>query len=335
MPATSGFAKVVKLVNKSTNVLVTSHIRPDGDGCGSIRAICGALAGLGKKSQPLLLSPLASWYEFLFESPVPILGDDITIEQLSNKDFDLVIIVDTNSCVQLPELDKWLKTSPLPKLVIDHHLTGDGLGDVEIIDTSAAATGQIVYDLLRYAGWPITEAMAEALFVAISTDTGWFRFLNTDARVFRNMAELIDLGANPSEIYSKLYQNYSPARFKLLGKMLESLELELDRKIAFQHLTRADFEETGAVGRDTEDFVNECQRIASVEAAALFVELKDGDFRCSLRSKGEIDVRAIAQKFGGGGHKVASGVNLPGPLEKAKELILNEMKQQFTTNQMS
>ena len=333
--ATGDFAKAVKLINKSNNVLVTSHIRPDGDGCGSIRAICDALTGLGKKSQPLLLSPLASWYEFLFESSVPILGDDITVEQLSNENFDLVIIVDTNSYVQLPELDKWLKAYPLPKLVIDHHLTGDGLGEVEIIDTSAAATGQIVYDLLQYANLPITAPMAEALFVAVSTDTGWFRFLNTDGRVFRNIAGLIDLGANPSEIYSKLYQNYSPARFKLLGKMLESLELELDGKIAFQHLMRADFDETGAIGRDTEEFINECQRIASVEAAALFVELKDGDFRCSLRSKGEIDVREIAQKFGGGGHKVASGVNLPGPLEKARELILSEMKQQFTAIQMS
>ena len=335
MISTDDFAKAVELIGKSNNILITSHIRPDGDGCGSIRALCDTLTALGKKTQPLLLSPLADWYGFLFEPQAPILGNDITIEQLSDKHFDMVIIADTNSYVQLPELDEWLKASNLPKLVIDHHITGDGLGIVELIDTTAAATGQIVSDLLRYADWPITEAIAEALFVAIATDTGWFRFQNADGRVFRNTAELIDLGVNPSEIYHKLYQNYSPARFKLLGKMLESLELQLDGKIAFQHLMRADFDETGAVGRDTEDFVNECQRIQSVEAAALFVELKDGDFRCSLRSKGEIDVRAIAQKFGGGGHKVASGVNLPGPLEKAKKLILSEMKLQFTAAHLS
>ncbi len=331
MAKTDDFAKAVELINKSSNALVTSHIRPDGDGCGSIKAICDALAALGKKSQPLLLSPLADWYGFLFESAVPILGNDITIEQLSNENFDLVIIVDTNSYVQLPGLDEWLKASHLPRLVIDHHITGDGLGNVEIIDTTAAATGQIIYDLFQHAGWPVTEPTAEALFVAIATDTGWFRFQNADGRVFRNAAELIDAGIKPHEIYHKMYQNYSPARFKLLGKMLESLELQLDSKVAFQHLMRSDFDETGAVGRDTEEFVNECQRISSVEAAALFVELKDGDFRCSLRSKGDIDVRAIAQKFGGGGHKVASGVNLSGPLEKAEELILNEIKQQFAT----
>lgn len=335
MTTTNDFAKAVELINKSNNILMTSHIRPDGDACGSIRAVCDTMAALGKKSQPLLLSPLADWYGFLFDPSAPILGNDITIEQLSNKNFDLVVILDTNSYVQLPELDKWLKASNLPKLVIDHHITGDGLGDVELIDTTAAATGQIVWDLLQHANWPITEKIAEALFVAIATDTGWFRFQNADRRVFHNAAELVDAGAKPPEIYYKMYQNYSPARFKLLGKMLESLELQLDGKVAFQHLMRNDFDETGAIGRDTEDFVNECQRIASVEAAALFVELKEGDFRCSLRSKGEIDVRAIAQKFGGGGHKVASGVNLPGPLEKAKGLILNEMKLQFAAAHLS
>ncbi|MDD5134141.1 MAG: bifunctional oligoribonuclease/PAP phosphatase NrnA, partial [Phycisphaerae bacterium] len=255
-----------------------------------------------------------------------VLGNDIKIEDIETKQLDLVVIVDTNSYVQLTEFDKWLKTSKIPVLVIDHHLTGDGLGTVEIVDSTAAATGEIVFDLIKYAGWKITPAIAEALFIAISTDTGWFRFDNTDSRVMRNAAELIDYGAKSSKVYHEMFQNYSPQRLKLLGKMLENLELHCDGKIALQFIMRSDFDATGATGSDTEDFVNECQKISSVEAAALFVELKDGGFRCSLRSNGLVDVRQIASKFGGGGHKVAAGVNLEGPLDATKKMILGEFQ---------
>lgn len=330
MTTTDDFKKALDLINKSASWLVTSHTRPDGDAVGSMKALCQIASQLGKKAQPILLSPPADWYKFIFEENVPVLGNDIKIENLQTGRYDLVVIVDTNSYVQLPEFDKWLKASKTPVLVIDHHVSGDGLGTVEIVDSTAAATGEIVFDLLKEADWEITPQIAEALYIAISTDTGWFRFDNTDARVMRNASSLIELGAKPAKIYHKMYQNYSPARLKLLGKMLENLELHHNGKIALQVIMRSDFDETGATGTDTEEFVNECQRVSSVEAAALFVELKDGGFRCSLRSNGTIDVRKIAQKFGGGGHKVAAGVNLKGPLETAKKNILDEFKKQLS-----
>lgn len=329
MTTPDNFKKAIDLINKADSWLVTSHTRPDGDAIGSIKSFCEIAKQLGKKAKPLLLSPAAEWYKFIFDTPVPVLGNDVKLEELKADKFgkfDLVIIVDTNSYVQLAELDKWLKTSNIPVLVIDHHLTGDGLGTVEIIDSTAAATGEIILDLLKSAGWQITPTIAEALYIALSTDTGWFRFDNTDARVMRNASILIELGARPAEIYHKMYQNYSPARIKLLGKMLESLELHHRNKIALMFLMRCDFDSTGATGTDTEDFVNESQRISSVETSALFIELKDGGFRCSLRSNGTIDVRQIAAKFGGGGHKVAAGVNLKGPLETAKKMILEEIE---------
>ena len=329
MAAADNFKKAIDLINKSNSWLVTSHTRPDGDAVGCMKTLCEIASQLGKKAKPLLLSPPADWYKFIFAEPIPVLGNDVKLEELKAGkfgSFDLVIIVDTNSYVQLAEFDKWLKISKIPVLVIDHHLTGDNLGTVEIIDSTAAATGEIVLDLLESAGWKITEQIAEALYIAISTDTGWFRFDNTDARVMRNASKLIELGARPSEIYHKMYQSYSPARLKLLGRMLENLELYRDDKIALMFILRSDFDSTGATGTDTEDFVNESQRISSVETSALFVELKDGGFRCSLRSNGTIDVRKIAAKFGGGGHKVAAGVNLKGPLQQAKKLILDELE---------
>jgi phosphoesterase RecJ-like protein len=329
MAITDDFKKAIDLINKSTSWIITSHTRPDGDAVGCMKSMCQIASQLGKKAQPVLLSPPADWYKFIFEKNVPVLGNAMKIENLQAGQYDLVIIVDTNSYVQLPEFDKWLKTSKIPVLVIDHHLSGDGLGTVEIVDSTAAATGEIIFDLLKAAGWEITPQIAEALYIAISTDTGWFRFDNTDARVMRNASNLIELGAKPARIYHKMYQNYSPARLKLLGRMLENLELHHDGKIALQIIMRSDFDSTGATGTDTEEFVNECQRVNSVEAAALFVELKDGGFRCSLRSNGAVDVRQIAQKFGGGGHKVAAGANLKGPLESAKKKILDEFKKQL------
>ena len=210
-----------------------------------------------------------------------------------------------------------------------HQRRQDGLGDIELIDTSAAAAGEIVFDLIKYAGWKLTEEIAEAIFVAISTDSGWFKFANADARIFRNAADLIEAGANPAKIYQQLFQSYSPERMKLMIVMLKSLELHFENRLAMQVIMRKDFDETGATGKDTENLINECNRIGSVDMAALFVELADGGYRCSLRSKGKVDVRKIAQKHGGGGHTMASGVNLPGPLEKAKQIVLEEAKLQL------
>ncbi len=334
MASTDDFTKAIDLINSAENILITSHTRPDGDACGSIRAMCDTLEHLGKKANPILLSPLAPWYEFLFEGDIPILGNDIPLEQLHAgrfDDCDLVIIIDTNSYVQLPEFDKWLKAADKKVLVIDHHVTGDALGDVEVIDTTAAAAGKIIFDLLKYAKWPITTQLAEALFVAIATDTGWFKFSNADSRLFRLAAELIDAGVEPTKIYEKLYHTLSPERMKLMVRMLESLELHFNGRVATQVIMRKDFDETGATDRDTENMIDQCQQIATVRVAALFVELKDGDFRCSLRSKGNVDVRQIAQTHGGGGHTMASGVNLPGPIKNAKKLVLDAVEKQLKT----
>ncbi len=324
--------KAVELINKSSNVLITTHTRPDGDACGCLAAMSDVLTTLGKNVKYIFLSPVPEWYEFLFTQKPPILGENVTLQQLIEGhlgQFDLIIIIDTNSNSQLPQFDQYLKHTDKPVLVIDHHVTSDGLGNVELLDTTAAATALIVLDLLKYANWPITEKIAHALFVAVATDTGWFQFINTDARTFRSSADLIDAGAKAIEIYHNLYQNFSPARFRLMTVMLNNLELHFDGRYAAQHLTLQDFERTAAARKETENLIDECRRISTVEVAALFVELKDGQIRCSLRSRAVVDVREIAQKFGGGGHKTAAGAYLPGPLENAKNLIKTEVENQL------
>jgi len=326
------FQKAVDLINKSSSILITTHTKPDGDACGCVVAMSDALAALGKKVKALMLSPIPEWHNFLFAEKVPVLGQNIQLEDLMQgrfDKFDLIIIVDTNSFSQLPKFDQYLKQADKPILIFDHHVTADGLGDVELVDSGAAATGLIVYDLLKYAKWSVTKKIAEALFVAIATDTGWFQFRNTDSRVYRACAELIDAGAEPIEIHDSLYQNFSHQRFKLMVAMLNTLELHFDGRYATQHISQWDFQQTGATHKDTENLINECQRINTIEAAALFVELKDGRFRCSLRSRGGVDVSTIAARFGGGGHKMAAATYLPGPLENAKQLILEEVSKKL------
>jgi len=328
MADVSDFIKAIQLIEQSQNVLIVTHTKPDGDACGCAAVMCEILRDQGKKVRLLMLSSVPDWYAFLFEEKVPVLGEDVSIEQLRQGQFgqfDLVLIVDTNSRSQLEKFEQYLKGSDTPVLVIDHHATSDSLGTVEIVDSKAAAAGVVILDLLKYAGWPVTEKIAQGLFVAVATDTGWFQFSNTDSRVYRACAELIDAGAKPTELYDKLYHTFSPARFKLMARMLSTVELHLDGCYAVQQLTQADFDRTGAVYGDTENLINECHRIGTVKVSALFIELKDGRIRCSLRSRCAVDVSQIAAKFGGGGHKQAAGTYLPGPIEKAKKIIYDEV----------
>ncbi len=318
------FQKAVDLINKSKNILIMTHTRPDGDACGCVAAMAEVLASLGKNVKPLLLTELPEWYGFLFEQKPEIFSEETSVD-----DADLIIIVDTNSNNQLPKFSDFLKQNTKPVLIIDHHVTNDGLGDVELVDSTAAAAGLIVFELLKHSGWPITTKIAQALFVAIAVDTGWFKFSNTDSRVMKACAELIDFGVISTELYHDLYQNFSAQRFQLMTRMLNTLELHFGGRYATQHLLQSDFETTGAKSKDTENIIDECQRISSVEVAVLFVELADGRIKCSLRSRGDVDVRKIAQQFGGGGHTMASGVHLPGPVENAKKTIYQQLEQQL------
>ncbi|MBC8481587.1 MAG: bifunctional oligoribonuclease/PAP phosphatase NrnA [Planctomycetes bacterium] len=326
------FDDAVGLINGAKNVLVTTHTRPDGDACGSVAAILGALAGQGKNVKALMLSDVPEWYEFLFEERPAVLGRDVSVERLCGGEFmnaDLIVLVDVNSKGQLPGFAEYLEKNQKKVLVFDHHVTNDGLGDVELIDVSASAAGVIVFEFLEYGGFEISEKIAEALFLAIATDTGWFRFSNTDSRSHRICAELLESGVDSAKLYHGLYQNFSIERFRLMNLMLSRLELSFDGRYASQYVLQEDFVATGAKAGDTENLIDECQRIGSVEVAALFTEQADGRIKCSLRSRGAVDVRKIAQAFGGGGHTMASGTYLPGPLEEAKKLIYEKVNAQL------
>jgi len=326
------FQKAIELINKNQRILLTTHRRPDGDACGCIAALSEALRNLGKDVDVLFLSPIPQWYQFLFSDKPMVLGETITAEQLADGQIfrpQLIIICDTNSRNQLEGGIEFIEKSGAKILTIDHHVTSDNLGDVDVVDTTAAAAGIIVFELIEQAGWNVTEKIAGALFAAVATDTGWFQFANTDARTHRACAELIEKGASPTKLYKRLYQNFSQARFSLMRVMLDNMTLHFEGRYAEQFLRKTDFEETGAIYSDTENFIDECRRINSVEAAALFVELPDGRINVSLRSGSGIDVSEIAQKYGGGGHKQAAGVRIKGSVNDVMKMIRDDIEKRM------
>ncbi len=250
---------------------------------------------------------------------------------------DGILVVDTCSWSQLEPAAEFLRTSALPRVIVDHHQTRDELkgagraaaGDY-LIDPTAAAACVLVFEWARAMNWLNEEAraIADALYVGISTDTGWFRFSNTDARTFAVVAELVRMGVQPDAWYSTIYETVTPARIRLEAAMLAATELSDDGRIAWSTLTAADFETTRARPTDTEDLIHGLQRLAGVCVALLFTQDGDGRVRVNLRSKPpyicgvDVDVAAIARSLGGGGHERAAGVRLAEPLPDAQARVL-------------
>ena len=323
------FSPALQLLQKSKSVLLTTHLKPDGDALGSAAGLALILGSKGKSTQIVLPSPLPAEYAFLFGCEPPrVICDDWCRHSL--QEFDTVVILDTSVESQLQPQFQFLRACPMQILVIDHHLTTGSISTVQIIDPTASAVGLLVAELAH--AWQISlgPPAAQALFTAIATDTGWFRFPNTDARTFRQAASLLQAGAELDRIYQTLYMKRSPAKLKLLGRTIDSLQLLCRERLACMTLRQTDFQQTHATLADTEDLINEPLRIGSVIAAVLFVEQQDGSTRLSLRSKGPLDVAQIARQFGGGGHKLAAGAQLPTPLEQTRQTVLPALERQIS-----
>jgi bifunctional oligoribonuclease and PAP phosphatase NrnA len=306
--------------------LLMSHRRPDGDAIGSLAGMSLALRQLGVDpaaalfepfpARYALVEPLASWRLWPAEQA-----------DLINRS-DAVVILDTCALSQLEPIAGWLTAAPPPILVVDHHLTSDPVGvraaDMRVIDDTAAATCALVAEWARAAGVQLNPAMATALFMGLATDCGWFRFSNTDARALRLAADLVAGGARPDLLYQAIYQRDEPGKLRLIARMLNSLQLYADGKLAVMTLRQADFAAAGADGSATEDLINEAARLGSTEATLLFTEEADGQVRVNLRSKNRVDVAQIAAHFGGGGHARAAGARARAPLDEVALRVIDE-----------
>lgn len=305
--------------------ILSSHVRPDADAIGSELGLAAILQALGKEVRIVNPSAIPATLEFLDpDARMLKIGDRIKPEEVL--DTDVHIVVDTSSWGQLQEVGHVLKRTAARKVVIDHHASSDDLGALEFKDVNAEATGVLIVEMADALGLPIPPAVARPLFCAIATDTGWFRFPSTRASTLRVAARLIDLGAQPDVIYRQLYEQYSPGRIRLAGCVLSRVTLDCEGRLAYTWVEVGDFDRAGARPVDTEDLVNECLRIGGTQCAFIAVEQLNKTVKISLRSRVGVDVAALAEQFGGGGHRQASGATLPGPLTEATQRILSAVR---------
>jgi phosphoesterase RecJ-like protein len=303
--------KILSLLKREGHVLIAIHVNPDGDALGSALALSGALESIGKKTFIYCKDPVPKFYRFLpgFSKIKSNLNRVV-------KNTPLLILLDCNSR-ERAALDCSTFSG---SVVIDHHETENDFGDVRWIRRDAAATGLMVFYLIRTLGIAVTRNIATNLYAAISVDTGTFRYSNTHPDVLEVSAELIKYGANPSRIADCLYERWDIKRFNLLRLALNTLEVK--NCVAMIHLTMDMFQKTGTIQGDTENFSNFPRMIDAVKVSAFFREYRRGRWRVSLRSKGEVNVAKIAEMFGGGGHRNAAGLSIKGSLFSAKKALL-------------
>jgi len=316
---------LIDIIHAHQRFVITSHVRPDADAIGSEMGLCGILEQLGKEVR--IINPSQTPNHLAFLDPtkrIRKIGEGVTMEQTC--DTDVHMIVDTSAWQQLTDLRKTLETTKARKVVIDHHLSSDHLGADLFKDTTAAAAGVLICELAVALGVTPTAEQGTALFAAIATDTGWFRFPNVDERTLKTAAWLIGLGVQPSNIYRELYERSSLSRLKLHGRVLSRITVEFGGTMGMAYVLQKDFDETGAHPSDTEDLVNECLTIEGTCCAVILVEQKSGQVKVSFRSRAGLDVAQVAEQFGGGGHKLASGAMLAGPFENAQTIIMKAMQ---------
>ncbi len=312
------------------HVLLTTHIRPDGDALGSLAAMDIALRAKGIRTTVLLLSHWPSKYAFV-ASQLGISHIDVEKgwpDDWSMQKFDGFMAVDTGTWSQLPGLKERLADFAGKKMVLDHHLTQDNFADVALVQTGAAAAAEIVAHLLKQWDIPLSKPLATALYVGIVSDTGWFQFSNTHPGTLRLAAELMEAGVDTDDLYQRLHQSERAQRVALQTRAMQSLELLANGRVAVMQLTRADFADSGANVPDTENLINIPLQIAAVQVSVLLTETLDGSpLRISLRSKGQVNVAQFAQQFGGGGHARAAGLKINSDLADAKHRILQALLQ--------
>lgn len=315
--------RIIRQLKNNDRVLVASHANPDGDAIGSLIAMGLALDALGKRVSLYNESPIPQVYRFL-PSVIQVHRrlDDFGI-------FDTAFILDCGDLERIGGSAAELRQ--VGTIVnIDHHITNTGFGDLQLIDSRACATAELVYRLITAMEIPISADMAAAIYTGILTDTGSFRFNNTNREAFAISAQMVAHGVDPFQIAQHLYGTYSLGRIKLLNMALESIEITDNGKLSWMAVTQEMLDETGTRPQDVDGLINYARNIKNVKVAALIQELMaetgkgngHREFHISLRSDGEVDVAAIAAAYGGGGHFCAAGFSIETTLSDIKGRLL-------------
>lgn len=314
LSAEARITAILKVIQEGERFLVCSHSRPDGDAVGSMLAMGMLLEQMGKRADLVSADRVPVVYRGLPRA------DSIQKALTVHGPYDAVILLECDGVerTRLQGLDKFLLIN------IDHHASGVEFANLNWIDHQAACVGEMVYRLFCAAGVKLTSEAATCIYTTVLTDTGGFIYGGTRASTFELARNLTLAGADPIRIAQQVYFSTSMSKLLLLGAALQNLHRE--GRIAWLWITHDDMVRSCALEEDCEGIVNYALSIAEVEAAAFLRELGEGRIRVSLRGKGRINVAAIAERLGGGGHENAAGCTLDGPLNRAKEQIVEELR---------
>lgn len=299
----------------ANRVVIGCHVNPDGDTLGCALALMHALRSMGKQADVLSADGVPVIYRWM-----PGASDVMSVP--GSAGYDLAILCDTSGVERAGSSAGTLASAPV-SICIDHHITEGKFGDIRVVNPKAAATGEIVYQLLVALGAEMDQATASCLMCAIVTDTGVFRFMNVTPTTFRVSEKLMRLGASPAEVCEQVFDNRSIPSVKLLGGALSALRVSPDGTVAWTHISARDFADAGATDEDTEGVVSHVRAIEGVKVGILFREIPNGGIRVSLRSRAGASVSEVAAMFGGGGHKMAAGCTLHMPLAEAEATVLS------------
>jgi phosphoesterase RecJ-like protein len=314
------FAEAVALIEGARRLLLATHVNPDGDAIGSTAALAHLAEIQGMEVACYCADPVPAPCRFL--AGTELFSSDPEIVNQA----DVVLVVDCSDPWRLGSEHKRILARKEVTIHLDHHTGVVPFGGVNLVDPEAAASGVLVYELLGHLGWPVDVPAAEGIYAAIDTDTGSFRYPNTDARGLRITAELIELGLKTNRVARRIYESHRIERFRLLALALETLERELDGRLALIIVTRDMLSQTGADVEDTDDIVDYARGIAGVEVGAFLREDDDGQVKLSLRSKGGVAVNELARRIGGGGHRCAAGARYRGTLAEARNWIIETVR---------
>lgn len=317
----SQFDLAIDLIKNSKNIGIASHVSPDGDNIGSILALGNALEKINKKIFILKTDDIPK--DFLF-----LPGISKIIDYEDNMEIDLFITLDTSDEDRLGKnrilLDK------IENVVnIDHHISNTNFGDINIVNSNAAATGELVYELIKKIGIIIDKDIASCIYTSISSDTGSFMYDNTTSETHEIAAELIKTGIDKSNININLYQSRSIEKTKLFIKILETLKFHYDNQVGIIKVTQEMLNNSNAKMEDTEGIISFIREISSIEVAILLKEIEEEEIKVSMRSKRYADVAEICANFNGGGHIRAAGCTINEPIATAEHLVLEQMKKVF------
>ncbi len=340
--ATAGPSAVVNRLRLAKRVVVLTHTRPDGDALGSSLALTRSLLQAGAQVELWLVPPGPRWMrEIIGDAPVRLHNPSAGTTMDQAIEPDAIVILDTGAWKQVEEVAPWVRPRSAKAIIIDHHLSGDAeMAPIRLIDSGAAAAAEVVAEVCvgllgKSSAGELPLDVARPLYLGLATDTGWFRFSNTRPQTLRLAAALKEAGVDAPALYQLVEQQDRPARLRLYGRALSSIELHAAESIAFLSLTQRDFEECRGDAEDTTGFASDVLSVASIQVGALLTEVagrgagnpgREGPLtKVSLRSKpgaGAIDVAALTLGLGGGGHARAAGVKLAMPLSEAKQALL-------------